>query len=108
MWATLRCATEVSSALQKRIIKNKTKLFTFLDYDDVPCNNNNAEHAVRAFTRLRNVMITSTPKGTREYCILLTLQQTLRCRGISFLQSGRIEIDCRVGLQNRPALDPEP
>jgi hypothetical protein len=41
-------------------------LFTFLDYDNVPWNNNNAEHAVRAFTRLRNVMITSTPKGTRE------------------------------------------
>ena len=95
--ATLQCATEVSAALQKRIAKNKDKLFTFLDYDDVPWNNNNAEHAVRAFTRLRNVMITSTPKGTREYCILLTLQQTLRCRGISFLdflQSGRIEIDC--------------
>src|SRR5271155_3182029 len=91
MWATLRCATEVSSALQKRIIKNKTKLFTFLDYDDVPCNNNNAEHAVRAFTRLRNVMITSTPKGTREYCILLSLQQTLRSRGIKFLEFLRSE-----------------
>jgi hypothetical protein len=108
--ATLQCATEVSAALKKRINKNKDRLFTFLDYDNVPWNNNNAEHAVRAFTRLRNVMITSTPKGTREYCILLTLQQTLRCRSISFLdflQSGRIEIDFRVGHQNRPALDPE-
>jgi hypothetical protein len=56
-------------------LTNKAKLFKFLDYDDVPWNNNNAEHAVRAFTRLRNVMSTSTPKGTREYCILLTLQQ---------------------------------
>jgi predicted RecB family nuclease len=94
--AALQCATEVSSALKKRIDKNKNKLFTFLDYDDVPWNNNNAEHAVRAFTRLRNVMVTSTPKGTQEYCVLLTLQQTLRCRGMSFLdflQSGRIEID---------------
>jgi Transposase IS66 family len=108
---TLRCATEVSSALQKRITKNKDKLFTFLNHDDVPWNNNNAEHAVRAFTRLRNVMITSTPKGTREYCILLTLQQTLRCRGISFLdflQSGRMEIDYRLGNPSRLALDPEP
>jgi hypothetical protein len=94
--ATLRCATEVSLALKKRIDKNKDRLFTFLDQDDIPWNNNNAEHAVRAFTRLRNVMVTSTPKGTSEYCILLTLQQTLRCRGIGFLdflQSGRIEID---------------
>lgn len=95
--AMLQCATEVSSALKKRIEKNKDRLFTFLDYDDVPWNNNNAEHAVRAFTRLRNVMITSTPKGTSEYCVLLTLQQTLRCRGVGFLeflQSGKVEIDC--------------
>jgi hypothetical protein len=94
--AGLECATEVTSALKKRIDKNKDKLFTFLKYDNVPWNNNNAEHAVRAFTRLRNVMVTSTPKGTKEYCILLTLQQTLRCRGIGFLdflRSGRIEIN---------------
>jgi hypothetical protein len=92
----LQCATEVGSALKKRIARNRDKLFTFLDHDDIPWNNNNAEHAVRAFTRLRNVMVTSTPKGTREYCILLSLQQTLRCRGIrflDFLKSGRIEID---------------
>ena len=94
--AALQCTTEVSSSLQKRIDKNKDKLFTFLDYDNVPWNNNNAEHAVRAFTRLRNVMITSTPKGTTEYCILLTVQQTLRCRGVGFLdflRSDRVEID---------------
>jgi hypothetical protein len=94
--AGLECATEVTSALKKRIDKNKDKLFTFLKYDNVPWNNNNAEHAVRAFTRLRNVMVTSTPKGTKEYCILLTLQQTLRCQGmgfLDFLRSGRIEIN---------------
>src|SRR5262249_28778116 len=83
--ATLQCSTEVGSALKKRIEKNKDKLFTFLGYDGVPWNNNNAEHAVRAFTRLRNGMATSTAKGTTDYCILLSLQQTLRCRGIGFL-----------------------
>jgi hypothetical protein len=95
--AARQCATEAGAALKKRIIKNKDKLFTFLDYDNVPWNNNNAEHAVRAFTRLRNVMITSTPKGTSEYCVLLTVQQTLRYRGIGFLdflRSGRIDLDC--------------
>jgi len=106
--AALPCTTEVGSALKKRIDKNRDKLFTFLEYDDVPWNNNNAEHAVRAFTRLRNVMVTSTPRGTREYCVLLTLQQTLRCRGMSFLdflQSGKIEIDDWVGRQKRGRLD---
>jgi predicted RecB family nuclease len=83
--AALRCSTEVGSALKKRIEKNRDKLFTFLDHDGVPWNNNNAEHAVRAFTRLRNGMATSTPRGTTDYCILLSLQQTLRCRGIGFL-----------------------
>jgi predicted RecB family nuclease len=94
--AALQCTTEICSSLQKRINKNRERLFTFLDYDNVPWNNNNAEHAVRAFTRLRNVMVTSTPKGTVEYCILLSLQQTLRCRGISFLdflKSDRIGMD---------------
>jgi hypothetical protein len=94
--ATRRCVTEAGSSLKKRIDKNKDKLFTFLDCDNVPWNNNNAEHAVRAFTRLRNVMITSTPKGTSEYCALLTVQQTLRYRGmgfLDFLRSGKTEID---------------
>ena len=94
--AALQCTTEVCSSLKKRIEKNQDKLFTFLDHDNVPWNNNNAEHAVRAFTRLRNLMASSTAKGTREYCILLTVQQTLKCRDVGFLdflRSGRTEID---------------
>jgi predicted RecB family nuclease len=93
--AALPCTTEVAASLKKRIDRNKDKLFTFIDYDNVPWNNNNAEHAVRAFTGIRNVMTTSTPKGTKEYCILLSVQQTLRSRGISFLdflRSGKTEI----------------
>lgn len=92
----MECATEVGLALKKRIEKNRDKLFTFLDYDGVPWNNNNAEHAVRAFTRLRNVINTSTPKGSREYATLLSIQQTLRYRGMGFLEfmrSGKMEID---------------
>jgi transposase len=46
--ATLQCSTDVASSLKKRIDKNKDKLFTFLNHDDIPWNNNNAEHAVRA------------------------------------------------------------
>lgn len=87
-------------ALTKRIEKNKDKLFTFLDYDGVPWNNNNAEHAVRAFTRLRNVMSTSTPKGTREFATLMSIQQTLRYRGMSFLEflrSGEMDIGGAFG-----------
>ncbi|WP_414643400.1 hypothetical protein [Bradyrhizobium barranii] len=76
--------------------RNKDKLFAFLDHDGVPWNNNNAEHAVRAFTRLRNGMSTSTARGTTDYCILLSLQQTLHYRGfgfLDFLRSGQLEIN---------------
>jgi Transposase IS66 family len=92
----MKCATETALALKRRIEKNRDKLFTFLNFDGVPWNNNNAEHAVRAFTRLRNGITISTPKGTREFATLLSIQQTLRYRGMGFLEfmrSGRTEID---------------
>jgi hypothetical protein len=92
----MKCATEAGLALKKRIEKNRNKMFTFLNYDGVPWNNNNAEHAVRAFTRLRNVINTSTPHGTHEFATLLSIQQTLRYRGmglLEFMRSGRMEID---------------
>jgi Transposase IS66 family len=91
----LSCATEVGRAFQKRIDKNSDKLFTFLSYDGVPWNNNNAEHAVRDFTYLRNVINTSSPKGTREFATLLSIQQTLKYRGkefLEFMKSGEMEI----------------
>jgi len=37
----------------ERFEKNRDKLITFLNYDGVPWNNNNAEHAIKAFARLR-------------------------------------------------------
>jgi hypothetical protein len=60
----MTCATEAGLALQKRIEKNRDKLFTFLNYDGVPWNNNNAEHAVRAFARVRNVILKAPQRGT--------------------------------------------
>jgi hypothetical protein len=92
----MKCTTEAGAALRKRIGRNRDKMFTFLEHDGIPWNNNNAEHAVRAFTKLRNVIGTSTPKGTQEYATLLSVQQTLKYRGMDFLEfmrSGKIEID---------------
>jgi hypothetical protein len=90
------CSSEAASGLKKRLLKNRARLFTFLDFDGVPWNNNNAEHAVRAFTRIRNTMATSTVKGTKEYAILLSIQQTLKYRNLEFfdfLRSGRKTIE---------------
>src|SRR5262249_7746695 len=60
---SMKCATDSTRALIKRIERNRDKLFTFIEYDGVRWNNNNAEHAVRQFVRLRNTIFNSTPKG---------------------------------------------
>jgi predicted RecB family nuclease len=89
--------TEVATGYQKRFGKNRDRLFTFLDHDSVPWNNNNAEHAIKAFARLRNIFGgTSTVKGMREYLILLSISETCKNKGVSFLDfllSQETEVD---------------
>ncbi len=93
--------TEVAAGYKKRFEKNRDRLFTFLDYDGVPWNNNNAEHAIKAFARLRNVIgANGTPKGVREYLTLLSISETCKCKGISFLdflRSGEVDIEAFCG-----------
>ncbi len=70
----------------RRFEKNRDRLFTFLDHDGIPWNNNNAEHAIKAFVRLRNIIGgTSTTKGLREYLVLLSISETCKCKGVRFL-----------------------
>jgi predicted RecB family nuclease len=93
--------TEIAVKYKKRFEKNRTKLFIFLDYDGVPWNNNNAEHAVKAFAMLRNVIRgASSEKGIREYLTLLSICETCKYKGIDFLQflrSGEVDIDKFIG-----------
>jgi hypothetical protein len=83
--------------LRDRFDKNRGKLFTFLGCDGVPWNNNNAEHAVKAFATLRKVIGgSSTEKGIREYLILLSICETCKYKGLDFLdflRSGEKNID---------------
>jgi hypothetical protein len=89
--------TEVAVGYKKRFERFRDKLFTVLDYDDVPWNNNNAEHAVKAFVRLRNVIGGgSTPKGIRDYLVLLSISETCKYKGLrflDFLRSGETDVD---------------
>jgi hypothetical protein len=89
--------SEVAVKYKERFDKNRHKLFTFLDYDGVPWNNNNAEHAVKAFVRLRNVIGgTSSDKGILEYLTLLSICETCKYKGVNFLdflRSGEKDID---------------
>ena len=88
---------EDSVKLVERLQKNCRKMFTFLDFDDVPWNNNNAEHAVKAFVSLRRVIDGSTTEeGLRDYLILLSLCETCKYKNVDFLhflRSGSKDID---------------
>jgi predicted RecB family nuclease len=78
--------SEAAIKCKQRFEKNQGKLFTFLDYDDVSWNNNNAEHAIKAFAALRDVMEgSSTQKGIEEYLVLLSVCQTCKYMGVDFL-----------------------
>ena len=67
-------------AAKGRVRANPRSSLYVSKHDGIPWNNNNAEHAIKAFARLRNVIGgTSTFKGMREYLILLSISET--CTG---------------------------
>jgi predicted RecB family nuclease len=95
--------SEVAIKCKERFEKNRDKLFTFLDYDGVSWNNNNAEHAIKAFAALRTVLRgSSTQKGIEDYLILLSVCQTCKYMGVDFLDFLRSgEKDIHVFADNR-------
>lgn len=99
--------SEFAKNFQRRLLKYREKLFTFLEYDGVPWNNNNAEHAIKHFVYLREVIGgTSTAKGIQEYLVLLSICETLRLRNVSFLKfliSGATDIDDYMESQGNKA-----
>ncbi len=78
--------SEAATKIIERLRKNRNTMFTFLDFDDVPWNNNNAEHAIKAFASLRRVIDgTTTEKGLRDFLVLLSLCETRKCKNVDFL-----------------------
>jgi hypothetical protein len=87
----------VAAKARQRFERNREKLFTFLTNDGVPWNNNNAEHAMKAFAALREVIEgTTTANGIQEYLVLLSIAQTCKYKHLDFLKfllSGEKDID---------------
>jgi transposase IS66 family protein len=79
--------SEPAEALRARLIKYQDKLFTFLRHDGVPWNNNNAENAIRQFAYYREVAAGRLKEDRLgDYLLLLSISQTCRYRGVSFLK----------------------
>ena len=69
--------SEVARGYQKRLEKYREKLFTFIDHDGVPWNNNNAEHAIKKFAHYREIADGVVPERClRDYLTLLSIHQT--------------------------------
>jgi hypothetical protein len=94
--AKLECKSEEAIKCRLRFIKNRNKLFTFLSHDGVPWHNNNAEHAIKAFSKLRDITRGSfTERSVKNEMILLSICQTCKYSDLDFfefLRRGEIDI----------------
>jgi predicted RecB family nuclease len=79
--------SELAAGYRRRLIKYRNRLFTFLDYDNVPWNNNNAEHAVKRFAKYRALVDGRYGQaGLNQYLILLSIYVTCEFKGVDFLR----------------------
>ena len=105
--------SEAALKLKERFEKNRDKLYTFLENDGVPWNNNNAECAIKGFATLRRLIDGVTSEhGLRDYLVLLSLCKTCKYMGLDFLdflRSGEKDVhvfaESRRGRRHRPSIN---
>jgi predicted RecB family nuclease len=88
--------SELARTYQKRLQRYRHSLFTFLEYDGIPWNNNMAERAIRHLAVQRKISGTFFASVAPQYLLLLGLAQTCRFQGksvLKFLLSGEKDID---------------
>ncbi len=96
-WVAQQCfGSQVAQRYQHRIGKYGERLFTFLSHDGVPWNNNIAENAVKLVVSRRKLLDGLMSKdGIKVYLVFLSIYQTLRRKGGSFLRfllSGKTDL----------------
>jgi len=78
--------SELTKKYQKRFQRNKDSLFTFLERDDIPWNNNMAERAIRQLAVQRKISMSFFEHTIPDYLLLLGIAQTCRFQDKSFLK----------------------
>jgi hypothetical protein len=80
-------ASEPATGYKKRLMKSGAKMFTFLDFDGVPWNNNNAEHAIKRFAKYRrDADGRYTERSLREYLVLASVFETCEFNNLNVLR----------------------
>jgi predicted RecB family nuclease len=80
-------SSELALTYQKRLKKVGSKLFTFLDYDGVPWNNNGAEHAVKSFMKFKRTSDgLFSERSLTEALVMLSILETCKLNGVKRLR----------------------
>jgi hypothetical protein len=83
----LKPDSELVDKYRNRFLKYWPKMFTFLDYDGVPWNNNNAEHAIKRFAKYRrNADGCYTERSLKEYLLLASVLETCEFNKLNVLK----------------------
>ena len=106
-------STDVLSPLankyKKRFQKSGERMFTFLDHDGVPWNNNNAEHAIKRFAKYRrDADGRFTERTLQEYLVLATVLETCEFNNLNvlkFLLSKETTLEGLLRMAGRKARD---
>ena len=89
--ASAEYSSEVANRYKKRFGKSGQKMFTFLAFDGVPWNNNNAENAIKRFAKYRrDADGRFTEASLNEYLVLASVLATCEfnnVNGLKFLLS---------------------
>jgi predicted RecB family nuclease len=83
----LKPDSELVEKYRNRFVKYWPKMFTFLDFDGVPWNNNNAEHAIKRFAKYRrNADGCYTERSLKEYLVLASVLETCEFNKVNVLK----------------------
>src|SRR5207245_5131195 len=101
--------SELVEKYRNRFLKYWPKMFTFLDFDGVPWNNNNAEHAIKRFAKYRrDADGRFTERSLQEYLVLATVLETCEFNNLNvlkFLLSKETTLEGLLRMAGRKARD---
>lgn len=92
-------SSEIAEKYKKRFEKSGKRMFTFLDHDGVPWNNNNAEHAIKRIAKhRRNAGGRYTEYSLEEYLVMATVFATCEFNNVNVLQFLLSKVNTLDGL----------
>ncbi len=88
--------SDLTMKYQSRFSRYRQSLFTFIEHDDIPWNNNMAERAIRHLAVQRKISGSFFKSVAPKYLLMLGITQTCRFQSkslLKFLMSGEKDID---------------